>query len=116
MSTTVDSARGPKSQTGSLSVPGVFAAIGSLKFTVVLFALSLVTVLVGTLAQDEMNMFEVKQRYFTCWFTQLYFDDLFPQAFYPHDSPIPRTYSFPGRSVDRHAAHDQPGRRESNAF
>lgn len=99
MSTTVDSARGPKSQTGSLSVPGVFAAIGSLKFTVVLFALSLVTVLVGTLAQDEMNMFEVKQRYFTCWFTQLYFDDLFPQAFYPHDSPIPGRIPFPGGAL-----------------
>ena len=77
MSTTVDSARGPKVQTRTLSLSGIVAAIGSLKFTVALFALSLVTVLVGTLAQDEMNMFEVKQRYFTCWFTQLS-DDFFP--------------------------------------
>ena len=78
MSTIVDSARGPKENAGNFSLLSVFVAIGSLKFTVVLFALSLVTVLVGTLAQDEMNMFEVKQRYFTCWFTQLYFDDFFP--------------------------------------
>ena len=41
--------------------------LGSLKLTVALFALSLVTVLVGTLAQDEMNMLEVKQRYFLSW-------------------------------------------------
>ncbi len=81
MSTIVDSARGPKENAGNFSLLNGFAAIGSLKFTVVLFALSLVTVLVGTLAQDEMNMFEVKQRYFTCWFTQLYFDDLSPKLF-----------------------------------
>lgn len=99
MSTIVDSARGQKSQLTTWSVSGVFAAIGSLKFTVVLFALSLVTVLVGTLAQDEMNMFEVKQRYFTCWFTQLYFDDLFPQAFYPHDNPIRGSIPFPGGAL-----------------
>ena len=99
MSTTVDSARGPKVQTLTLSLSGIVAAIGSLKFTVALFALSLVTVLVGTLAQDEMNMFEVKQRYFTCWFTQLYFDDFFPQAFYPHETPIRGSIPFPGGAL-----------------
>ncbi|MGI9469195.1 MAG: cytochrome c biogenesis protein CcsA [Rubripirellula sp.] len=99
MSTIVDSARGPKENVGNFSLLSVFAAIGSLKFTVVLFALSLVTVLVGTLAQDEMNMFEVKQRYFTCWFTHLYFDDLFPQAFYPHESPIPGSIPYPGGAL-----------------
>ncbi|MAI34808.1 MAG: cytochrome C biogenesis protein [Planctomycetaceae bacterium TMED240] len=99
MSTIVDSARGPKEKAGNLSLLGIFSAIGSLKFTVVLFALSLVTVLVGTLAQDEMNMFEVKQRYFTCWFTQLYFDDLLPQAFYPHDEPISGRIPFPGGAL-----------------
>ena len=99
MSTIVDSARGPKEKAGSLSLLGIFSAIGSLKFTVVLFALSLVTVLVGTLAQDEMNMFEVKQRYFTCWFTQLYFDDLLPQAFYPHEEPVRGSIPFPGGAL-----------------
>lgn len=99
MSTIVDSARGPKDQAAKLTLSSVFSAIGSLKFTVVLFALSLVTVLVGTLAQDEMNMFEVKQRYFTCWFTQLYFDDFFPQAFYPHENPIRGSIPFPGGAL-----------------
>ena len=58
--------------------------LGSLKLTVVLFALSLVIVLVGTLAQDEMNMLEVKQRYFLSWIAWLHIDDFFPQAFFPH--------------------------------
>ena len=99
MSTFEDSAHDPKDRAANFTLSGVFAAIGSLKFTVVLFALSLVTVLVGTLAQDEMNMFEVKQRYFTCWFTQLYVDDLFPQAFYPHDDPIYGSIPFPGGAL-----------------
>ncbi len=46
---------------------GLLGLLGSLKLTVALFAFSLVTVLVGTLAQDEMNMLEVKQRYFVSW-------------------------------------------------
>jgi len=99
MSTFVDSAQDPKDRAANFTLSGVFAAIGSLKFTVVLFALSLVTVLVGTLAQDEKNMFEVKQQYFTCWFTQLYVDDFFPQAFYPHDEPIYGRIPFPGGAL-----------------
>ncbi len=75
---------------------GLLVALGSLKITVTLFALSLVTVLVGTLAQDEMNMLEVKQRYFLSWFTFLYIDDLFPQAFFPHKEPYPGRIPFLG--------------------
>ena len=51
---------------------GILAALGSLKLTVTLFAFSLIIVLVGTLAQDEMNMFDVKQRYFTSWIAVSY--------------------------------------------
>lgn len=73
--------------------------LGSLKLTVALFALSLVIVLVGTLAQDEMNMLEVKQRYFLSWIAPLHLDDLFPQAFLPHDTPIPGVIPFPGGAL-----------------
>jgi len=98
MATTVDSA--PSTDDRAIhSLSGLLRVLGSLKLTVALFALSLVTVLVGTLAQDEMNMFEVKQRYFTCWFTQLHFDDFFPQAFYPHDKPIRGRIPFPGGAL-----------------
>ncbi len=64
-------------------------AFASLKLTVALFAFSLVIVLVGTLAQDEMNMPEVKARYFTSWIAWLHFDDLFPDAFFPKETPAP---------------------------
>ena len=99
MATIVDSERRPDDRAAILSLSGLLRVFGSLKLTVALFALSLVTVLVGTLAQDEMNMFEVKQRYFTCWFTQLHFDDFFPQAFYPHDKPILGRIPFPGGAL-----------------
>ena len=57
----------PTAEASSLpafSASGILKVLGSLRLTVVLFALSLVIVMVGTLAQDEMNMLEVKQRYF----------------------------------------------------
>ncbi len=74
----------------------ILALLGSLKITVTLFAISLIIVLVGTLAQDEMNMLEVKQRYFLSWFTFLYIDDFFPQAFFPHSEPIRGAIPFLG--------------------
>ena len=73
--------------------------LGSLKLTVALFALSLVIVLVGTLAQDEKNMLEVKQQYFLSWIAELSLDDFFPQAFYPHDEPVPGVVPFPGGAL-----------------
>jgi ABC-type transport system involved in cytochrome c biogenesis permease subunit len=78
---------------------GVLDVLGSLKLTVVLFAISLIIVLVGTLAQDEMNMLEVKQRYFLSWFTFLYLDDFFPQAFFPHTRTIPFRIPFIGGAM-----------------
>ena len=77
----------------------VLQAAGSLKLTVTLFALSLVLVLVGTLAQDEMNMLEVKQRYFLSWIAPLHIDDFFPQAFLPHSTPIPGVIPFTGGAL-----------------
>ncbi|MEP2307347.1 MAG: cytochrome C biogenesis protein, partial [Rhodopirellula bahusiensis] len=77
----------------------LLALAGSLKFTVALFAMSIVLVLVGTLAQDEMNMQEVKQRYFLSWIAPLHLDDFFPQAFYRHSQPIPGILPFPGGAM-----------------
>ncbi|QDT02479.1 Cytochrome c biogenesis protein CcsA [Rubripirellula lacrimiformis] len=77
----------------------VLQYLGSLKLTVGLFACSLILVLVGTLAQDEMNMLEVKQRYFLSWIAALHFDDFFPQAFLSHAEPIPGVIPFPGGAL-----------------
>ena len=87
------------SSTQSISAYGLLAMLGSLKMTVVLFALSLVLVLVGTLAQDEMNMQEVKERYFLSWVAPLHIDDFFPQAFLRHDTPIPGVIPFTGGAL-----------------
>jgi ABC-type transport system involved in cytochrome c biogenesis permease subunit len=72
--------------------------LGSLKMTVVLFALSMVIVLVGTLAQEDLNMVEVKQRYFTSWIAQMRLEDFVPQAFVRHD-PMQFTFPFPGGAL-----------------
>ena len=83
----------------AFSLSTVLVWLGSLKLTVALFALSLVIVLVGTLAQDEMNMLEVKQRYFLSWIAPLHVDDFFPQAFFPHEEPISLVLPFPGGAL-----------------
>ena len=77
----------PSHETSGAYAFRMLQLLGSLKLTVTLFALSLITVLVGTLAQDEMNMFEVKQRYFLSWIAPMHLDDFFPQAFFPHSEP-----------------------------
>ena len=69
--------------------------LGSLKWTVALFALSIVIVMVGTMAQDEMNMQQVKDAYFTAWFSKLYIDDLVPQSFHYHETRYGATESNP---------------------
>lgn len=84
---------------GVVSAADVLSALGSLKLTVGLFAASLLIVLVGTLAQDEMNMQDVKERYFVSWIAWMHFDDFFPQAFYKHANPIPGVIPFPGGAL-----------------
>lgn len=83
----------------AVSAQGILSVLGSLKMTVVLFALSLILVLVGTLAQDELNMQEVKSRYFMSWVAMMHIDDFFPQAFLRHDKPIPGIIPFPGGAM-----------------
>ena len=86
-------------QSDVITASDVLAALGSLKLTVALFAASLVIVLVGTLAQDEMNMQDVKERYFVSWIAWMHFDDFVPQAFYPHNKAIPGVLPFPGGAL-----------------
>ncbi|MCA9176448.1 MAG: cytochrome c biogenesis protein CcsA [Planctomycetales bacterium] len=57
-------------------------ALGSLKFTVVLFALSMVLVLAGTLAQTEQDMWEVLAKYFKSYFVLFDMKIFFPRAFF----------------------------------
>ncbi len=82
-----------------ISATDVLKALGSLKLTVGLFAASLIIVLVGTLAQDELNMQDVKERYFVSWIAWMRLDDFLPQAFYPHANPIRGVIPFPGGAL-----------------
>jgi ABC-type transport system involved in cytochrome c biogenesis permease subunit len=70
-------------------------AAGSLKITVVMFLAAVFLLFVGTLAQDEMNMPEVKAVYFNSWVAWIPFADFFPVTIFP-DFSVPGSFPFPG--------------------
>jgi ABC-type transport system involved in cytochrome c biogenesis permease subunit len=72
----------------------VLKALGSLKITVSMFALGILIVLFGTLAQDEMDLSQVKREYFNCWIASVPFDVLFPITLFPHDEPLLGGFGF----------------------
>ena len=59
-------------------------SVASLKFTVILFSLSMVLVFVGTLAQVEQDMWEVLEKYFKSWIVMVDVKVLFPPSFFPN--------------------------------
>jgi hypothetical protein len=68
-------------------------ALASLRLTVVLFALSILLVFFGTLAQIDMSTFSAVQRYFRCWYVWVPLQLLFPRTLQlPHAVGFP----FPG--------------------
>ncbi|MCH7988100.1 MAG: cytochrome c biogenesis protein CcsA [Planctomycetes bacterium] len=80
-----------------LSVKKVFSVLASLKITVVLFALSIVLVLAGTLAQTEMSIKTVIDSFFRTDFFWLDFQVFFPVVFFPRlEDRIPGGMWFPG--------------------
>lgn len=59
------------------------AAVASLKVTVTLFGLGLFLILVGTLAQDKIGVFEATTSYFRSFFVWVPFNVFFPKAWFP---------------------------------
>ncbi len=57
---------------------GLLRVAGSLKITVVMFLAAVFLLFVGTLAQDEKNLPEVKSEYFNSWIAWIPFSDFFP--------------------------------------
>ena len=51
----------------SVIVLQILNGLASLKLTVTLFALSIFLILIGTLAQIDMGIWEVMEDYFTSW-------------------------------------------------
>ena len=69
----------------------ILAPIASLRLTVVLFALSIVLVLAGTLAQVDHDIWYVIHNYFRCWIAWI---DL--GVFFYRSWDVPGTFPFPG--------------------
>ena len=65
--------------------------LASLKLTVVLFAMAVVIVFAGTLAQIDKGIWTVVNEYFRCYLTWI---DLF--IFFPRDWQVPGGFYFPG--------------------
>jgi ABC-type transport system involved in cytochrome c biogenesis permease subunit len=69
---------------------------GSLKITVVMFALGVAILFLGTLAQDEATIVDVKKEYFNSWIAIVPFDVFVPQTIFPHKDPVPFALAIPG--------------------
>jgi ABC-type transport system involved in cytochrome c biogenesis permease subunit len=70
-------------------------AAGSLKITVVMFLAAVFLLFVGTLAQDEKNLPEVKTEYFNSWLARVPFSDFFPVTVFG-ESSLTGWFPFPG--------------------
>ena len=70
-------------------------AVGSLKVTVVMFLAGIFLLFVGTLAQDEKNLPEVKQEYFNSWIARVECSDFFPVTIFG-PSRLTGWFPFPG--------------------
>ncbi len=82
-------------QAGAITPYAILRALGSLKITVTLFALGILIVLIGTLAQDDETLVEVKREYFNAWVASVPLDVFVPSTIYPHER-INGSIPFPG--------------------
>ena len=73
-------------------------AFASLKLTVVLFALAIGLILIGTLAQDYKPLWDVLHSQFRTWFAWVEFRVFFPSSFFPEldKQKIHGGFYFPG--------------------
>jgi len=70
--------------------------LASLRLTVALFAMSIFIILVGTLAQVEMDMWDVMGKYFLSWFTWIPLQVFFPRSWFPQWQNVPGAIPFLG--------------------
>ena len=78
----------PRSSESSSSVENAIWTLlkyaGSLKITCAMFFLGVVILFVGTLAQDEDTIVDVKKDYFNSWVAYVPLDVFKPQTIWPH--------------------------------
>ena len=83
----------PRAGAGGLAWQ-LLRAAGSLKITVVMFLAATFLLLVGTLAQDEKNLPEVKAEYFNSWLARVPFADFLPVTVFG-ETHVPGWFPFP---------------------
>jgi ABC-type transport system involved in cytochrome c biogenesis permease subunit len=71
-------------------------ALGSLRIAVAMFGLGTLLLFVGTLAQDQETIVDVKRHYFNSWIAYVPFDVFVPSTIWPHEEPIPFGFLMPG--------------------
>jgi ABC-type transport system involved in cytochrome c biogenesis permease subunit len=64
------------------AVVKILEVLGSLRLTCVLFALSMVIVFVGSLAQSRRDVWQVMEQYFRTWVATIDIQDLFPPSMF----------------------------------
>jgi len=75
-------------------------AIASLRVTVVLFVLAIALVFIGTLAQVDMDIWEVVHQYFRSFYVEVPLQVLFPRSFFPGlVDRVPGWFPFPGGAL-----------------
>ena len=71
-------------------------AMGSLKITVTMFGFGILILLVGTLAQDEETLVDVKANYFNSWFATVSSEVFFPVTIFEEYRPPHFSFPMPG--------------------
>ncbi|MFM7034438.1 MAG: cytochrome c biogenesis protein ResB, partial [Planctomycetia bacterium] len=84
----------PADAAGTLAWRAMRAA-GSLKITVVMFLAATFLLFIGTLAQDEKNLPEVKAEYFNSWVAKVPLADFLPVTIFGPTN-VPGWFPFPG--------------------
>jgi ABC-type transport system involved in cytochrome c biogenesis permease subunit len=89
--------RGQANTFGSLVYHWVLMPLASLRLTVALFAIAILLVFAGTLAQVDKDIWDVMREYFRAWFAWIDFQVFFPKSFFSGEAPkIPGGFWFPG--------------------
>ncbi|MCP4193208.1 MAG: cytochrome c biogenesis protein CcsA [Planctomycetaceae bacterium] len=89
-------ADGTFSQAEELLIRFVVAPLASLKLAVASFALSIIIILVGTLAQVDRDIWEVMELYFKPWVTRIDATIFYPRTWFPGLEPATAVRSFAG--------------------
>jgi ABC-type transport system involved in cytochrome c biogenesis permease subunit len=93
----------PTADVGSADLTKLFwqvmTALGSLRIAVAMFGLGTLLLLVGTLAQDEDTIVDVKRIYFSSWVAYVPLDVFVPNTVFPHETKVPLGFFMPGGAL-----------------